>query len=94
MDQNNGLDARISREEIRFTIMMGLQETFLHLIEFSLQGPTSHIRTISRTREDHMINAQTSHLMEKMQIDLEMTLATTRMRTGETMEFFLFSIGS
>ena len=37
MDQGNGLEAKISKEEIIFTIKMDLQEIFLQLIEFSLQ---------------------------------------------------------
>ena len=88
MDQSNGLEAKISKEEIKITKMMDLQETFLHLIEISLQGPTSHMRTITRTTEDYMINAETSHSTEMMEIDLEMTLSTTGMGTGETMEIF------
>ena len=69
--------------------MMDLQEIFLHLIEISLQGPTSYMRTIIRTTEYYMIDAQTSHSIEIMQIDLEMNHSTTRMGTGETMETFL-----
>ena len=88
MGQNNGLEAKIS-EEVRTTIMMDLQEIFLHLIKTPLQGPTSHMKTNTRTIEDHMINAQTSHSLDMMEIDLEMDLFTTRMGTGETMELFL-----
>ena len=58
MDCNNELEAKISKKEIRNTIMMDLQEIFLHLIEASLPGPTPHMRTITQTTEDHMINAQ------------------------------------
>ena len=47
------------------------------------------MRTIIRTTEYHMINAQTSHSTEKMKIDLELSVSTTRMGTGETMEIFL-----
>ena len=68
--------------------MMDLQEIFLHLIEISLQGSTSRMRTITRTTEDHMINAQIGHLLEMMEIDLEINLSITRMGTGETMEIF------
>ena len=89
MDWSNVLEAKISREEIRITVMMDLQETFLHLIEIFLQGPTSYVRTIIRTTEYHMINAQTSHSIEITEIDLELNLSTTRMGTGETMEIFL-----
>ena len=57
MDQNNGLEAKISKEEIRIRIMTDLQKIFLQLIEISLQGLNSHMRTITRTTEDPMINA-------------------------------------
>ena len=89
MDQSNGLGAKISKEGIRFTLMMDLQEIFPHLLEKSLQGITSHMRTITRTTEDYKINAQISHSIEIMEIDLEMDFLTTRMGTGEAMEIFL-----
>ena len=92
MDRSNGLEAKISKEEIRITIMMDLLEIFLHLIETSLQGPTSHMKTITRTMEGHMINTQISHSKDMMEIDLEMDLLTTRMGTGGTMEIFSFPI--
>ena len=57
MAQSNGLEAKISTEETRITIMTELHEIFPHLIKFSLQGRTSHIRTIVLITEDHMINA-------------------------------------
>ena len=68
---------------------MDLQEIFLHLIETSLPGPTPHMRTITRTTVDHMINAQISHSIDMMEIDLKMDLLLTRMGTGEQMETFL-----
>ena len=88
-DQSDELEAKISKEEIIITILMNLQGTFLHLIEISLQSQTLHMRTITRTTEDHMTNAQTNQSIEMMEIDLEMNLSTTRMGTGETMEVFL-----
>ena len=94
MDQNNGLEAKSSREETKITKLMDLQEIFPHLIEISLQGPTSYMRTIIRTTEYHMINAQTSHSIETMEIDLELNPSTTRTGTGETMEIFRVPIGS
>ena len=94
MDQNNGLEAYISDEENRITIMMDLQERFLHHIETSLQGPISHMITITRTTADHMINAQISHSIEIMEIDLEMYLLATQMGTGETMDILSFPIDS
>ena len=74
MDQSNGLEAKISKEEIKLTIMMDLQEIFPHLLKTSLQVPTSHMRTITRTTENHMVDAQISHSKEMMEIDLEMNL--------------------
>ena len=89
MDQSNGLEAKISKEEIKITILMDLQDIFLHLIEISSQGPNSHMRTTIRATEYHMINAQSSHSIEIMEIDLEMNLSTTRMGTDDTMAIFL-----
>ena len=89
MDQSKGLEAKSSKEEIRITLMMDLQKISLHLIEISLQGPTSYMRTITRTTEDHTINAQISHSTETTEIDLEKDLSTTRMATGATIEIFL-----
>ena len=89
MDQSNGLEAKISIGKIRITIMTDLQKVFLYLIEVFLQGLTSHMRTIARTTEEHTINAQNSHSIEKMEIDLEMDLSIFRMATGATVENFL-----
>ena len=86
IDQKNGLGAKISKEEIRST--MDLQEIFPHLIKISLQGPTSHVRTITRTTEEYVISVQISRSIETMEIDLEVDLSTTRIKTGETTEFF------
>ena len=88
MDQNNGLEAKVSKKEIRITIMIDLQEVFPYNIRTFLQGQPPHMRTIFRTKEDHMIYNQISHLIETMEIDLEMDLSTNRMGTGETMETF------
>ena len=41
MEQNNGLEVKISKEEIRITIMIDLQEILPHLIRIFLQGQTS-----------------------------------------------------
>ena len=61
MDRNSGLEAKISREETRTTIMMDLGETPPPLIRVSLYGQVLAMRTTVRTTEDHMINAQTQH---------------------------------
>ena len=39
MDQSNGLEAKISKEEIRITIMTDLQKLFLHPIEIFFARP-------------------------------------------------------
>ena len=39
--------------------------------------------------EDHLINAQISHLIGTMETDPDMNLSTSRMGTGGTMETFL-----
>ena len=88
MDRNNGLEAKISREETKTTIIMDLGEIPPSFIRVSLQGQILHMGTIVRTTEDHMINAQTSHSIETMGINLEIDLSTTRMGTGETMQVF------
>ena len=88
MDQNNGLEAKISKEGTRTTITTDLRENPPLPIRNSLQGPTLHMGTTDRTTEDHMINAQIRRSIETMEIDLEMNLSTTRMGTGETMENF------
>ena len=88
MDQNNGLEAKNSKEETRTTITMDLGEIPPLPIKVSLQGQSLHMGTTVRTTEDHTINAQISSSIEKIKIDLEMDLSTTRMGTGETMEIF------
>ena len=89
MDQNNGLEAKISKRETRTTLAMDLPEVPPKLFRISLANQTSHIGTTIRIMKDHMINAQISHLIQAMDIDLEMEFSTIRMGTGETMEIFL-----
>ena len=66
--------------------MMDLQEVFPHLFRISLHDQTLHIGRTIRIIKEIMTNAQTSHLLESMETDLEMNLSTIRMETGETME--------
>ena len=54
-----------------------------------LHDPNFHIGTTIRMIEDHMTNAQISHLIEAMETDSEMNLSTIKMGTGGTMETFL-----
>ena len=85
MDRNNGLEAKVSKEETRTTIMMDSGELPPPNIKVSLQGQSLHMGTIVRTTEDHMISSQNTHSIETMEIDLVMELLTTRIGTGETM---------
>ena len=89
MDQNNGLEAMIFKKETRTTIGMDLREIPQLFIRIFLKDPTSHMGTTIRTMEDHMINAQISHLIGTMGIDLEKNLSTIGMETGKTVEDFL-----
>ena len=89
MDQNNGLEAKISKEETRTLTMIDSGEVPLIAIKISLQEPTLHIGTTVRMIDDHLINAQVSHLIETMETDPDTNLSTTRMGTGEKMEIFL-----
>ena len=88
-DPNNGLEAKISKEETRTLPMIDSGEVPLIAAKISLQDPTLHIRTTVRMIEDHLINAQISHLIETMETDPDMNLSSTRMGTGGTMETVL-----
>ena len=88
-DRKNGLEVRISKEQTTTIVTMGLGEAPAIITRISLQDQTSHMGIIAQTMEDHLINAQISHLIETMETDLEMDLSTTRMGIGETMEIFL-----
>ena len=57
-DQNNGLETKISKEEIRIRIMIDLQEVFPHVSRIFFHGETSHMGITIRTMEDHTVNAQ------------------------------------
>ena len=69
--------------------MMDSGEVPLIATKVSLQDATLHIGTTVRMIDDHLINAQISHLIETMETDLGMNLSATRMGTGGTMETFL-----
>ena len=88
MDQNNGLEAKISKEETRTLPMIDSGEVPVIASKISLQDPTLHIGTTVRMIEDHLTNAQINHLIETMETDADMNLSTTRMGTSETMEIF------
>ena len=89
MDQNNGLEAKISKEQTGTLLTIDFGEVPLLLTRIFLQDQTSPLRTINRATEDHMIYAQICHSIEMTGIDPEMDLSTTRTETGETMETFL-----
>ena len=89
MDRNNGLEVRISKEEKTTIVTKGLGEIPPIITRISLQDQTSHMGIIAQTMGDPLSNAQTSHSIEMMVIDLEMDLPTTRLRTGETMGILL-----
>ena len=89
MDLNNGLEAKISREETRTLLMIDLGEVPLPLTRISLQDQTSHMGITVQTMEDHMINAQINHSIETMEIGLKMILLIIRLGTAETMGIFL-----
>ena len=85
MDQNIGLEAKISREDTRTILPIDLGEIPALLIRTFPRGQSSHMGVTIRLLEDHMINAQISHSIEAMVIDLEMDLPTIRMEPGKTM---------
>ena len=89
MDQNNGREARIFKDETRTLAMKDSGEVHLIATKISLRDPTLHIETTVRTIDDHLVNAQISHLIETMETDPDMNLSTTRMGTGGTMGTFL-----
>ena len=89
MDQNNGLEAKISKGETRIFLTIGLGEHLLLPTRISFPDQTPHMGIIIRILEDRMINAKISHSTETMEIDLEMVFSTSRMGTGGTMEIFL-----
>ena len=82
MDQINGLEAKISKEETRTLPTIDLGEVHLMPTRLSLPGPTLHIGTTIRIMEDHKTNAQISHSKDVMDTDLEMDLSAIRMETG------------
>ena len=69
MDQNNGLGAKIFKEETRTLAMIDSGEAPLIAAKISLQDPILHIETTVRKTDDHLINVQISHLIETMETD-------------------------
>ena len=89
MDQKNGPEAKISKDETRTLAMIDSEEVPLIATKISLKDPALHIETTVRTIDDHLINVQISHLIETMETDPDMNLSTTRMGIGGTMGTFL-----
>ena len=88
MDQNNGLEAKISQEESRTLLTIDLGEVPLLLTKVSLPDHFSRMGTTIQVMEDHRIIAQISHSIEAMEIDLKMDLPIFKPGSGETMESF------
>ena len=88
LDQNNGLEAKISKEETITTITMDLGGIYRLPTIVSFQGQTSHMGTTVRTTDGHMINVKISHSIEATEIDPEMDLSTIRVGTRETIAIF------
>ena len=89
IDQNNGLEVKISKEESKNLPTIDLGEVPLMPTRISLQDSTLHLGTTIRMMEDHMNDAQISHSIEAMETDLEMNLSTIGMEIGGTMENFV-----
>ena len=89
MDQNNGREAKVSKEETRTTLTMDVREIPPQVIKIPHPDQTSHMGTTIRKMEDPMIFTQIIHSLGATQIDLEMDLSTVRIEIGETLEFFL-----
>ena len=89
MDQNNGLEAKIFKDETRTLTMIDSGEVHLIATKIFLRDPTLQIEPTVRTIDDHSTNVQISHLIETMETDPDMNLSTTRMGTGGTMGTFL-----
>ena len=81
MDQNNGTEAKISKEETRTLITITLGEIPLMRTRISLQDQILHMGTAFQLTEDHMTNAQLSHSVEAMGTDLEINFLTIGMQT-------------
>ena len=88
MDQSNGLEAKIFKDETRTLPMIDSGEVPLIATKIFLQDPTLHIGTTVRMIDDHLTNAQISHSIETMEIDPEMDPSTIRMEAGGTMGTF------
>ena len=82
MDQNNGLEAKISKGETKILLTIDLGEHLLLPTSIYLQDQTLHMGITIRIMEDRMINAKVSHSTETMETDLETDISTTRMGTG------------
>ena len=86
MDQNNGLKAKISKEETWTLATIGLEEAPLLLTRNSLPDRTLHMGTTIRIMDDHKIIVPISHSIEAMETDLRTVFSTIRLEIGETME--------
>ena len=69
MDQNNGLEAKISKGETRILLTIDLAEHLLLPTGIYLQDQTLHMGKTIRIMEDRMVNAEISHSTETMEIN-------------------------
>ena len=89
MNQNIGLETRISKEEVRSNeelrsiLSMVSGEIPPILVRIFFQDQTSHKGKTIRTTVDHMINAQINHSKRTIAIHLQMDFSVTRMESGE-----------
>ena len=89
MDRNNGPEVRISKQGTTLIIMMSLEEIPPINTGISLQNQISHMGIIAQTMGDPLISAKINHLIETMEIDLEMDLLATLMGIGGIIKIFL-----
>ena len=89
MDRNNGLVVKIFRGGTRNTLTTDVRGIIHQLIGISLLDQTSLMRTTIRIMGTHIVNTQSNHSIETMDIGLEMDISRTRMETVETLETFL-----
>ena len=61
MDQKNGKEVKVLKEETRTTLTMDIWQNPQQIIRIPLPDQTPHTGTTIRTMQDDMINAQINH---------------------------------
>ena len=69
MDQNNRLEAKISKGETRISLTIDLEKLPLLPTRISLQDQTLHKRITIRIMEDRMINAKIGQSTEMVRLN-------------------------